>query len=197
MSFKRLSLLALLSLPLTSHADPTEKYFGYFGGDYASIPNKPDLHEFQDHANLYSIQFWSGTSDDIAASENYILGELERAHQFHVHAMVPAWPFVFQHALGESAYHFDPAAAAHWNAFVQKMLDRGLLIPGEPERSTVNSIYIVDEPNGDAGLDDQAGAAHPALSNAVAALRGNAATAALPIASVLTPDFYQIKPFPS
>lgn len=185
-------VLALLLLPAASHAAPVQKYFGYFGGDYTSVPNVPDLHEFQDHANLYSIQFWSGTSDDMAASENYVLAELERARQYHVHAMVPAFPFVFQHALGEKAFHLDPSASAHWNSFVQKMLDRGLLIPGDPERSTVNSIYLVDEPNGDASLDDQAGAPHPALANAVAAIRGHAATSDLPIASVLTPDFYQM-----
>lgn len=189
MSLKPL-ILSLLLLPFSSHAAPVDKFFGYFGGDYASVANVPDLHEFQDHANLYSIQFWSGTSDDMAASENYVLGELERARQYHVHAMVPAWPFVFQHALGENAYHLDPSAAAHWNSFVQKMLDRGLLIPGDLERSTVNSIYLIDEPNGPPALNDQDGAPHPALANAVAALRGNPATTGLPIASVLTPRFY-------
>jgi len=182
--------LTLLFLPIASRAAPVEKYFGYFGGDYASVGTTPDLHEFQDHVNLYAIQYWSGSSDDMAASENYVLGELERARQYHVHAMVPAFPFVFQHALGEEAYHLDPSAAAHWNSFVQKMLDRGLLIPGDRERSTVNSIYLIDEPNGDAALNDQGGAPHPALANAVAAIRGNAATVDLPLASVLTPEFY-------
>jgi hypothetical protein len=169
-----------------------EKYFGYFGGDYPSVGSTPDLHEFHDHANLYSIQFWSGTSDNMAASENYVLGELERARQFHIHAMVPAWPFVFQHALGEKAYHLDPNAAAHWNAFVQKMLDRGLLIPGDPDRSVVNSIYLIDEPNGDAALNDVSGAPNPALAAAVSAIRGNSATAGVPIASILTADFGKI-----
>jgi hypothetical protein len=185
-------LTALLFSLAAPQINATDKYFGYFGGDYTSVSNIPDLHEFHDHTNLYSIQFWSGTSDNMAASESYVLGELERARQFHLHAMVPAWPFVFQHALGEQAYHLDPNASAHWNAFVQKMLDRGLLIPGDPDRSVVNSIYLIDEPNGDAALDDQNGAPHPALSNAVAAIRGNAATAGLPVASILTPEFGQI-----
>lgn len=193
MLLKKLSLLVLLASPMTIHAAPTDKYFGYFGGDYTSVPDVPDLHEFVDHANLYSIQYWSGTSDNMVASENYVLGELERARQYHVHAMVPAWPFVFQHALGETAYHLDVDAATHWNNFVQKMLDRGLLIPDDPERSTVNSIYLIDEPNGDIALNDQNGAPHPAFANAVMALRGNAATANLPIASILTPKFDQIR----
>jgi hypothetical protein len=178
---------------MASVAATPEKYFGYFGGDFTSVPNVPDLHEFQDHANLYSIQFWSGSSDDMVASENYVLGELERARQYHVHAMVPAFPFVFQHTLNEGVFRFDPNAAAHWNSLVDKMIARGLLIPGDPEKSTVNSVYLMDEPNGDVGLEDQNGAAHPALANAVAAIRGNAATAGLPVASILTPDFDRIR----
>jgi hypothetical protein len=193
-SLKGLLLLAALLMPISTFAQSAQKFFGYFGGDYASVsPHTPDLPEFQDHINLYSIMDWSGTSDNVAWSEDWVLTQLDNARHAHVHAIVPAFPFVFQHASGEVGFRYDTGAAAKWNSLVQKMLDRGFLIPGDPERSIVSAIYLVDEPNGDGKLRDQNGQAHPALANAVAAIRGNSATASVPIASILTPDFDSIR----
>lgn len=201
MKLKPLSILAALMLPLTAQATPAEKYFGYFGGDYdsasATNPGGPGFPEMQDHINLYSILIWSadGSLQGKAGSESYVLGELAKARAAHVHAIVPAFPFVLQTTFNANhqqvgCWRIDPDASRAWTSLAQKMVDQGYLVPGDPARSTVVATYLVDEPNSDANcLSDVGGQANPAWVNAVNAIRQVPATANLPIASIMTDDF--------
>ncbi len=194
---KRSIVLACLFLPTLAAADNT-KYFGYFGGDYASSnpasPGSDSFAEIKDHINLYAINFWSGDTSPSGktASENYILGELAKARAAHIHAIVPAYPFVFQ-GTGTGCRSMDTDAARSWASFAEKMIDQGYFIPDDPVRSTVVATYLVDEPNGDGCLDDINDAIHPALQNAINAIRHFAPTGTLPMASVLTTDFKNFK----
>lgn len=198
MRMKSLPLLACLMLPLMAQAQSTQKYFGYFGGDYVSNnpsnPGGPSLGEIKDHTNLYSIEFWSGDTSlaGKTTSENYVLGQLAAAKAAHVHAIVPATPFVFQ-GTGTGCRFMDPDAARGWASFAQKMVDQGYLVPNDPVRSTVVAVYLVDEPNGDGCLDDVNDAVNPILQNAINAIRNFPVTGTLPMASILTTDFKSFK----
>ena len=106
----------------------------------------------KDHINFYYSQFYSGdssTTEGLASSETYVLDELAKAKAAHVHAAVQGLPSLpltqDENSLYECADHADPSA---WNHFVQRMVDQGYLIPGDPARSTVEATYIMDEPNG-------------------------------------------------
>lgn len=198
---KKLSLLALLMLPVAIHAAPTDKYFGYFGGDYdsatAANPGGSGFTEMNDHINLYSILIWSAdvSAAGKAGSENYVLGELAKARAAHVHAIVPAFPFVFRTTFDSNhqqngCWTTEPDAAEAWSSLAQKMVDQGYLIPGDPAHSTVVATYIVDEPNSSANcLSDVNGQANPAWANAVNAIRQGPGTGTLPIASIMTDNF--------
>lgn len=194
-------LLALLAIPYAAQAQTTSKYFGYFGGDYdsasAANPGGSGFPEMKDHINLYSILIWSA---DVSAagkstSENYILGELAKAKAAHIHAIVPAFPFVFRTTFDSNrrqngCWTTEIDAARAWSSLAQKMVDQGYLIPGDPARSTVIATYIVDEPNSSANcLSDVNGQANPAWVNAVNAIRQGPGTATLPIASIMTDNF--------
>lgn len=196
---KRLMLLACLLAPAAAPAQ-TAKYFGYFGGDYTSAaaanPGGPGFPEMQDHINLYSILIWStdGSPAGKTGSENYVLGELAKAKAAHVHAIVPAFPFVFQttfvNGQQEGCVMIDPDASRAWSSLAQKMIDQGYLIPGDPARSTVVATYLEDEPNsGQNCLSDVGGKPNPAWVNAVNAIRQAPATTSLPIASIMTDNF--------
>jgi hypothetical protein len=195
MILKRLFLVAALLLPAAIQAAPVDKYFGYFGGDYASPtapnPNISALPEMQDHINLYHIQNWS-TDTSVAgknSSEGYVLQELAKAKAAHIHAMVPALPFVFQKNGASDCLSIDPDAARGWSSLAQKMVDQGYLIPGDPAHSTVVATYVMDEPNADKYcLTDVNGQVNPAWANAINAIRQNPATATLPLASILSGD---------
>ncbi|TCV97534.1 hypothetical protein EC912_101550 [Luteibacter rhizovicinus] len=196
---KRISLLAFMLLPFAASAQSVpDKYFGYFGGDYPPAPNTDvgsGFAEMKAHINLYSLQNWSGftTPDARAENQNRVLTRLAEAKAAHVHAIVPAHPFVFQ-AVRDSAtgnitcWNNDPTAAASWASLSQAMVDQGYLIPGDPVRSTVVAVYIVDEPNSieNVCLSDTNGQANPSFVNAVNAVRQDPRTASLPIASILS-----------
>lgn len=77
-------------------------------------------------------------------------------------------------------------AATAWGSLSQAMVDQGYLIPGDPVRSTVVAVYIVDEPNGNVCLSDVNGNANPSFVNAVNAIKNDPRTSELPIASILT-----------
>lgn len=197
---KRLFLLAGLLAPLAVSAQTaTAKYFGYFGGDYASTsaanPGGPGFTEMKDHVNLFSILEWSGDTSPAgkADSQARFLGKLAEAKAAHTHAIVPAHPFVFQAERSSdgriTCWHYDATAAASWAAFSRAMVEQGYLIPGDPARSTVVAVYVVDEPNGGVCLDDSNGAANPTFVNAVNAIRQDPNTGSLPIASILSTDF--------
>ena len=196
---KRLSSMAFLFLTSAASAQSVpDKYFGYFGGDYPVTPNASvgsGLAEMKDHINLYSMQAWSGFSTPEARADNQerVLNLLAQAKAAHVHAMVPAHPFVFQAVRDSSSgritcWNNDPTAAASWASLSQAMIDHGYLIPGDPARSTVVAVYIVDEPNGDVCLSDTHGQANPSFVNAINAVRQDPRTASLPIASILSRD---------
>lgn len=201
MLMKRLSQLAFLLLPLAANAQSaTEKYFGYFAGDTvanaATGTGGLGFNEMKDHINLYSIMAWPGDTSPAgkAITQSQFLEKLAAAKAAHVHAIVGAHPFVFQvdrNANGSlSCWHNDPTAAASWASFSQAMVDQGYLIPGDPVRSTVVAVYVVDEPNGDdACLSDTNGQANPIFVNAINAIRQDPRTASLPIASILSTDF--------
>jgi hypothetical protein len=173
------------------------KYFGYFGGDYQPAPGMASgsgFAEFKDHINLYSLQDWTGFTTPQARADNAktVLSRLAAAKAAHVHAMVPAHPFVFQavrdSGTGEiTCWNNDPTAAASWATLSQAMVDQGYLIPGDPVRSTVVAVYIVDEPNDTSKcLTDSHGQANPSFVNAINAVRQDPHTASLPIASILS-----------
>jgi hypothetical protein len=195
---QRLLLLAGLLLPALASAQSV-KYFGYFGGDYVSNnpsnPGGPTINEIKDHTNIYSIGSWSGDTSPAGktASENYVLGQLVAARDAHMHAVVPATPFVFQGTGDSSCRHMDPDAARAWASLAQKMIDRGLLIPDDPVHSTVVAVYLIDEPNGDGCLNDVDDAVNPILQNAINAIRSFPGTGTLPMASILTTDFKGFK----
>jgi hypothetical protein len=185
-------LFACLLTPAIASAQ-TAKYFGYYGGDYESTaaanPGGSGFPEMQDHINLYSILLWSadGSLGGKEGSENYVLGELAKAKSAHVHAIIPAFPFVFQQ---NGCWMNDPDAARAWSSLAQKMVDQGYLIPGDPAHSTVVATYLVDEPNSkDNCLSDINGQANPAWVNAINAIHQTPTTASLPIASIMTDDF--------
>ncbi|MDY1547940.1 hypothetical protein [Luteibacter sahnii] len=199
MKFERL-LPALTGLLLCSSAmsvqAATQKYFGYFAGDTVAHADTGQgglgFFEMKDHINLYSILAWPGDTSPSGkqVTMSQVLDKLAAAKAAHVHAMVPAFPFVFQ-AVRESdgrisCWQNDPTAAASWSSFSQAMVDQGYLIPGDPARSTVVAVYIVDEPNGDVCLNDVNGQANPSFVNAMNAVRQDSRTASLPIASILT-----------
>lgn len=198
---RRLSIIAGLLIPFASHAQPVDKYFGYFGGDYespqAADPANSGFPEFKDHVNLYSILVWTADVSDAgkAGSEAYVLGELAKARAAHVHAIVPAFPFVFRTTFNADRHQngcwtIEPNAAQAWSSLAQKMVAQGYLVPGDPAHSTVVATYIVDEPNSSGNcLSDVNGQANPAWVNAVNAIRQGPGTATLPIASIMTDNF--------
>lgn len=196
---KRLSLMAFLLFSSAASAQSVpDKYFGYFGGDYPPTPTSAvgdGLAEMKDHINLFSMQAWSGFTDPASRADNQarVLNLLAKAKAAHVHAMVPAHPFVFQATRNASTgaitcWNNDPTAAASWASLSQAMVDQGYLIPGDPVRSTVVAVYMVDEPNGDVCLSDSNGQANPSFVNAVNAVKQDPRTASLPIASILSRD---------
>jgi hypothetical protein len=191
-----LALLFAL-LPVVANAQSTtNKYFGYFAGDtVASVTSgSPDLgfNEMKDHINLYAIMAWPGDTSPSgkALTQSQFLDKLAAAKAAHVHAIVSAYPFVFQAVRDDrgniTCWNNDANAASSWASFSQAMVDRGYLIPGDPVRSTVVAVYIVDEPNGDVCLSDANGQANPSFVNAVNAVRQDPRTSSLPIASILS-----------
>jgi hypothetical protein len=191
--------LALLgSLIGSANAQSIQKYFGYFSGDTPPSENtspSPALVEFKGHINLYSIGFWSEdeSASGRGASKEYLLRALANAKAAHVHAIIPAFPFVFQVSpdfpfqSNQPCYSNDTGAAEAWADLVQSLVSSGYLIPGNPDKSVVSAIYVVDEPNHDGVcLADTNGVANPALVNAVNVIRGNPSTSAVPLASVMS-----------
>lgn len=191
---KPLLLAAALVMPALGIAQSAPKYFGYFGADYPANPavnEVSELPEFQDHINLYSIQYWNGDSTTVEnkeASQRWILSQLALAKAAHVHAIVPGHPFVLRKERGNDCYSLDTDAERAWNEFTQKMLDGGYLVPGNPALSTVVAVYVADEPNAaQYCLADQNGAVNPTFQHAIFAIRNNPATAHLALAAILTP----------
>lgn len=172
---KRFLALPLLLLAASlAHAQSIQKYFGYYGGDVNNPPGVA-IDEFKDHVNLYHILEWSGDTSDAgrAASANYVLAELAKAKAAHMQAIIPGYPFVLNNvSTNPNAYCWGnySGASQTWASFAQQLISKGYLIPGNPDKSTVVAVYVVDEPDITC-LTDQNGAAHPALQNAINAIR--------------------------
>ncbi|GGA37494.1 hypothetical protein [Dyella nitratireducens] len=188
-------LVVLCMFSSSAYAQSIQKYYGYYYAD-ANNPPAVALDEMKGHINLYAIMSWSGDTSDAgrASSLAYLMTELAKAKAAHVHAIIPGYPFLFNLAAGStSCWQNYPAASQEWSSLVQTMVQTGYLIPGDPDRSTVTAVYLVDEPNlGSSCLSDVNGTANPALANAVNAIHSNANTSSLPVASILTTSFDQI-----
>lgn len=74
-------------------------------------------------------------------------------------------------------------AANDFSVFVNELVSRGYLAPGNPKASTIVAFYPVDEPEL-CGLKDQGGNPHPALRHAVNVIRGNQSTYNFPLFSI-------------
>ncbi|WNL46031.1 hypothetical protein RKE25_21900 [Dyella sp. BiH032] len=191
MSSIRWMLALILLFPLMGWAQSASpQYFGYFYNDASSYNSSAtSFSENYNRINLYHIDMWAGntTAAGRDGTTTYVLSQLEQARINGVKAIITATPFVFQYnASGQ--WQAEPNASAVWSAFVDRLISAGYLIPGNPQLSTVAAIYLIDEPEL-SGLYDQDGAAHPAMINAINAIRGNPATASVPLAMILTPGF--------
>ncbi|SEO74292.1 hypothetical protein SAMN02800692_1847 [Luteibacter sp. UNC138MFCol5.1] len=197
MNISRYLVAAFLAIAGAAHAQSTQKYFGYYGADYPIdfniSPGGSALPEMKDHINLYSILYWSGDESPAgrAATEAYVLDQLAKAKAVGAHAVVSAFPFLYKpSAPGSGRQVFDPSGVAAWQSLASKMAARGYIVPGDPARSTVVAVYLIDEPNNDDKyLWDVNGAANPNLVNVAATIRQTAETAGLPLAAVLTSHF--------
>lgn len=186
------ALVLLTMLVANAGAQSIQKYFGYYAGDIDNPPSNA-ISEFKDHINLYHIINWSGdtSSSGRTDSKQILLSELAAAKAAHLHAIIPAYPFVFQKT-GNPCWGQDSGAQAAWNDLVQDLVSHGYIDTQNPDRSVVSAIYVVDEPNlkdTDHGvyscLWDVNGAANPALVSAVGVIRSNPNTSSIPLASIL------------
>lgn len=176
-----------------ANAQSIQKYFGYYYADYSDQTTDTTLNQTKAHINLYSILNVNGQSSDAgrAQTSQYILGELAKAKAAHVHAIVPAHPFVFLPGSsgGHSCWQNYASASQSWANFASQMVAQGFLIPGDPDRSVVTAVYLVDEPDGTC-LGDVGSSANPALTNAVNAVKLNANTGNLPVATIVSSGFF-------
>jgi hypothetical protein len=194
---KKIAATLLLTMTFLGNAkaQSIQKYFGYYYGDAQGVTISPPataLGEFQNSSNIYHIAFWSADESAAgrSASTQYLLSQLALAKAAHMHAIIPGYPFLFQYTPTSSSggcYSIDTGASQAWNTVVQAMVSSGYINTTSPDESVVSAIYVVDEPNGTTSgcLADVSGAANPALQNAVTAVRSNANTAWLPLASIL------------
>ena len=191
MALVRSILLLVLLAPLFAHAQTLDsKYFGYFYNDGSSYNNSAtSFTENYNRINLYHIDLWAGntTAAGRDGTASYVLQQLEQARSHGVKAIITATPFVFQYN-ASNQWQMEPNASAVWSAFVDRLVSAGYLIPGNPQLSTVVAIYLIDEPEL-SGLSDQNGAAHPAMINAINAIKGNPSTASVPTAMIVTTNF--------
>jgi hypothetical protein len=181
--------MLVLMLPLSTFAQSGTKYFGYYYNDATSYnSSNTAFSENYNRINLYHIGFWSGSTSESgrAGTISYTLGQLELARQNGIKAIVTATPFVFQL---NGTWQAEPNASAEWANFVNQLVSNGYIVPGNPMLSTVAAIYVFDEPDL-AGLGDQNGAAHPAVTNAVNAIRSNSNTSGIPLAAIMGGSFY-------
>lgn len=192
---KRLGIAFALFTTLVANAgaQSVQKYFGYYYADYNNLTTETTLSETKDHINLYSILNLNGstTDSDRTQAEQYVLGELAKAKAAHVHAIVPAHPFVFQEGSsdGHACWQGYASAAQSWANFASQMVAQGYLIPGDPDRSVVTAVYLVDEPDWTC-LGDVGTSANPTLSSAINAVKLNANTASLPVATIVSSGFF-------
>ena len=192
MSFFRSLLLLLILAPTLCSAQSANQYFGYYYDDGASYNSSATgFSENYNRINVYHIAIWSGNTTDAGrqGTEAYLLSQLQLARANGVKAVVTITSLVFQYSSGQ--WQIDPNASTVWNSFVDQLVAQGYIVPGNPQLNTVAAFYLVDEPDA-AGLADVNNAANPAISNAVAALRGNSATSSIPIAFITTPAFASV-----
>jgi len=184
---KKLLLTGLLcAMSSMAVAQSSDRYFGYFFDDANG-----SFQENYGHINLYNIgQMIIGAGDtaDRDLTAEYTLGELAKAKAHGVRAIITASPFVLHWTDSTGKWSAEPNASAVWSTFVNKLVAAGYIVPGRPDLSTVAAIYVIDEPD-HAGFGDINGSANPTLQAAVNAIRSNAGTSGIPLASILTVDF--------
>ncbi|MDZ4349695.1 MAG: hypothetical protein U1A22_09190 [Xanthomonadaceae bacterium] len=164
-----LALAAMVTISAVSLAQTDTKVFAYFA-------NNTFVSENYDHTNVTHV--WAGLSDPNVASAE-IMRELSDAKSRGVKAIVSVESFLFDVGSGsvsDCPFRLRANAANLWSAFVDELLARQFLVPGDPSNSTVLAFYPVDEPEL-CGLKDQNGQAHPAILNAVSTIKNNPATA--------------------
>ncbi len=163
---------AMLLMATSVNAQRHIKYFGFWANDGYQAEN-------QATTNITFI--WTG--EDNYNWDDRILTELAEAKRYGNKAIVSVGSYLFDAPGGGAPYKIDPAASVKFAQLVDKMIAGGYLVPGNPEASTAHVFYVVDEPELK-GLQDQYGAAHPALINAVNAVRQNPNTSNFPIAVI-------------
>lgn len=173
-------LAPLLALLFCLPAAAAPKYFGYFANNSWQPEN-------QDHTNVTLI--WTG-GEPHQQWDSVILSELAQAKAYGNKAIIIVSSYVLDVSPG--TLRNDPNARAQFNDLVDKLVANGYLVPGNPAASTVLSFYPVDEPER-VGLDDQNGGAHPALVNAVQAIRANPATAGFPVSTIVSKDYARVR----
>jgi hypothetical protein len=169
--FYRILIVLLLVCARPASAQEHLRYFGYFANNTYQSEN-------QAHTNITHV--WTGP--DRTQARTIILAELQQAKSYGIKAVVSVDSFVFA-ASGGCPYANSPSAAADFRVLVDDLVTAGYLVPNDPEASTVVAFYPIDEPEL-CGLKDQGGAPHPALANAVNAIRGDARTSNFPVASI-------------
>lgn len=164
------ALLAAASSPAFSQAHL--KYFGYWANNSHQSENK-------DHTNVTHV--WVGV-DDGYDWDSEILSELNQAKANGLKAMVIVSPYLFN---GGGSWSADPDATTKFSNLVNKLIQSGHLVSGNPAASTIAAFYPVDEPEL-YGLNDNiwTQTPHPALVNAVNVIRNNPHTSNFPIAVV-------------
>jgi hypothetical protein len=195
MQFRR-SVVFLFCLMLSAicSAQTTTKYFGYYYNDASSYNSSATaFSENYNRINLYHISTWAGNTTEAgrAGTISYTLSQLELARSNGVKAIITATPFVFQYN-SAGQWQIEPNASAEWSNFVSQMVAAGYIVPGNPTLSTVVAIYVIDEPDL-IGLADQNGQVHPAIANAISAIRGNSATSSIPLATITGYSWYNVE----
>lgn len=172
------ALLAAASSPAFSQAHL--KYFGYWANNSYQPENK-------DHTNITHI--WVGV-DDTYDWDSAILSELNQAKANGLKAMVIVSPYLFN---GGGSWSADPDATNKFSNLVNKLIQSGHLVSGNPAASTIAAFYPVDEPELH-GLSDNifTQTPHPALANAVNVIRNNPHTSNFPIAIVSSKKYSSV-----
>lgn len=161
-------------------SNPIEgKVFGYWNS--SSIIQANSLSEHFQHVTVTHIS--ANGRSDFPGNISEMMTELAKAESFGVKAIVDVWPYVFNlDSRPDRACPFSikTNAASEWQQFVDQAILEGYLVPGNPQLSVIAAFFIVDEPEL-CGLRDVGGNPHPALVNAVDAIRNNLDTSDVPI----------------
>ena len=178
MNSRLIVLLSILSFG-SLHAHPDPGVFGYWNS--SSVIQSNSLSEHYQHANFTHIS--ANGRDDFSTYLSASMNELQKAHNFGVKAMVDVRPFVLTLSSDPDRacpYSINTNAYSLFQQFVNQAITEGHLIPGNLPASTILAFHLVDEPEL-CNLRDVNGNPHPALQNAVQAIRNNPDASDIPI----------------